>query len=108
MAPVLSRENRRFSLTHRSRACLGLLFVLASIALMPCGAARAQETKDAAKAEEPPAAAEIKKLGGRFDLDDKDAEKPIVGVNFGATALDDAALGGLKDLPKLKKLIVNN
>lgn len=62
--------------------------------------AKPQATKESQDA----AVAAIKKLGGRVEFDEKDPDKPLIGVNFFGTDLTDAGLVHLKSLTSLKSL----
>ncbi len=52
--------------------------------------------------------AEIQKLGGKVERDDKAPEKPVVRVNLSITKAGDADLAHLKGLDQLKDLRLNN
>jgi len=53
------------------------------------------------------ALADIMGLGGRIERDDKAADKPIIGINLGATAATDATLDELKSFDKVRRLLLN-
>jgi hypothetical protein len=53
------------------------------------------------------AIAEIMKLGGRIERDEKADGKPVITVNFATTQVDDTALDLVKGFDKLKKLTLN-
>lgn len=53
------------------------------------------------------AIAEIQKLGGKVERDDKAPGKPVTVVSFATLKIDDAALDNVKGLAGLKKLTLN-
>src|SRR6266481_2388675 len=61
---------------------------------------RAQDSKT----EQERAVAEIKKLGGKVEVDAKRADAPVVAVNLKQTPVADASLEHLKGLTKLEIL----
>ena len=56
--------------------------------------------------EQAKAIAEIVKLGGRAIVDEKNPDKPVIGVALQGTKVTDAALEHLKGLTKLRRLTV--
>jgi hypothetical protein len=56
------------------------------------------------QADRAKALAEVKKWGGKVELDEQAAGKPVVGVNLGGTRIKDAGVATLKGLPNLQRL----
>lgn len=54
------------------------------------------------------ALATVKKLGGKYKVDEQKADKPIVMIDLGFTAADNKALVPLKDLTSLQSLYLWN
>ncbi len=50
------------------------------------------------------AVAKVNKLGGRVTIDEKDPDKPVIGIDLTATLITDAGLDGLKALTRLQRL----
>jgi Leucine-rich repeat (LRR) protein len=78
-------------------------FLILGLAL-PGADAIAQEGAAGQDAED----AEIQKIGGKVERDDKAPEKPVVRVNLSITKAGDADLAHVKGLDKLKVLGLNN
>jgi len=60
------------------------------------------------KAKQEWAIAEIKKLGGKVEVDINSPDRPVVGVNFKHTKVIDASLEHLKGLTRLEKLYLKD
>lgn len=75
------------------------LACLSAVMLLSATATRAQDADKAI--------AEIQKLGGKVDRDEKAEGKPVTVVNFGTTQVGDEALANLKGFTKLQKLTLN-
>jgi hypothetical protein len=75
-------------------ALVGMLLVVTQSML------RAQDDK----AEQDRAIAEIKKLGGKMEVDSKRPDRPVIAVNLKRTKVMDASLEYLRGLTRLEKL----
>ena len=79
-------------------ALVGLFLVMTQPML------RAQDSK----AEKERAIAEIKKLGGVVEVDTKDPDTPVVGVDLKHTKVIDASLEHLSGLTRLQKMYLRD
>jgi internalin A len=61
-----------------------------------------------ARAEDEEAVAALQKSGAKITRDDKAEGKPVLVVNFDTSKADDAAVGPVKGLTKIEKLVLNN
>ena len=77
-----------------------LLAVLALGVALTGGLRGAEESK----ADRDRALAEVKKWGGKFEVDEQAPGKPVVAVNLGGTRIKDAGVATLKGLPNLRRL----
>jgi hypothetical protein len=73
-----------------------------------CGVAATSARSQSGDAAQEKAIAEIAKSGGKVERDEAIPEKPVVGVNFGASQVADAGLPSIKAFPKLRKLTLNS
>jgi len=75
--------------------------------LLGIGVAHSRAWSQEGNADADKAIAEIQKLGGKVDRDEKAEGKPVITVNFGTTSVDDSALVHVEGLKSLKKLTLN-
>lgn len=89
----MQRQRAQWRLFSVPLVCVGLAMLISAAKV------RAQDVDKAI--------AEIQKLGGKVDRDDKAEGKPVTVVNFGTTQVGDEALANLKGFAKLQKLTLN-
>jgi hypothetical protein len=76
-------------------------------ALLTCGVIVSPDAQ-ARDGDEDKAVAEIQKVGGKVERDEKAEGKPVTNVNLSITQAADGDLAPLEKLPKLQRLSLNN